>query len=104
MLEDYAKIEKSTLKKIGDSIRRKKGTNILYNPLDMPEQIDSIQGGGISVEEYTGEYEVTPKIIETQTLNTNNKLMKNDVTVKPIPYYETSNNSNGKTVIIGGEQ
>ena len=101
MLEDYARIEKSTLKKIGDSIRRKKGTNILYNPLDMPEQIDSIQTGDIQIEEYNGNYEVIPRVEKTQILETQNKYMKNDVSVKPIPYFETSNISEGKTAIIG---
>lgn len=53
-------------------------------------------------EPYTGSYDVTPKIYE-QKLTTKNKTMQDDVTVKSIPYYETSNLSNGTTVIIGGK-
>lgn len=51
---------------------------------------------------YTGEYVVIPKVIE-QTLETQNKLMLDDVTVKEVPYYETSNTSGGLTVYIAQE-
>lgn len=59
------------------------------------------EGGGSEVPTYEGAYTVTPKIHE-QSLATKNKRMKADVTIKEIPYYETSNIS-GKTVYIGGE-
>lgn len=49
---------------------------------------------------YTGEYEITPTIT-TQTLETKDKRMVDDVTVDAIPYYETTNPSGGYTVIIG---
>ena len=49
---------------------------------------------------YDGDYEVTPKKAE-QKLETNDKFMVDDVKVKGIPYYETSNIS-GTTVYIGG--
>ena len=51
---------------------------------------------------YSGEYIITPMPFASQTLETNNKIMQDDVTVLAIPYYETSNIS-GKTVYIGGE-
>lgn len=60
--------------------------------------IPQVLGG----EPYTGSYDVTPKIYE-QKLTTKNKTMHDNVIVKSIPYYETSNVSNGTTVIIGGE-
>ena len=50
---------------------------------------------------YDDGYIVTPRV-HAQTLNTKNKLMKDNVSVLAIPYYETSNLS-GKTVYIGGE-
>ena len=53
-------------------------------------------------EYYTGEYEVTPKV-KMQTLGTKEKVMKNDVTIKEIPYAEVTNLANGKTVTIGSE-
>ena len=52
-------------------------------------------------DEYDGRYEVTPVLYVNQVLGTNNKLMRNNVTVKPIPVVITSNPYNGKTVVIG---
>lgn len=52
-------------------------------------------------DEYTGDYIVTPQTTE-QMLETSDKLMTDDVTVKAIPYYEVTN-ENGTTVIIGGK-
>lgn len=48
---------------------------------------------------YQGSYDVIPKVIE-QYLDTDNKTMIDDVTVRAIPYYETSNESGGYTVYI----
>lgn len=56
-----------------------------------------IEGGR---EKYTGEYIVIPKSKE-QILETANKIMMKDVTVKEIPYAEVSNPAGGVTVIIG---
>lgn len=50
--------------------------------------------------EYTGEYEVTPRLYE-QTLATENKTMLNDVTVYEIPISRTTNPTGGLTVLIG---
>lgn len=50
---------------------------------------------------YDGEYEVTPKTHE-QHLATNQKFMEDDVTIKKIPYYETSNDY-GTTCYIAGD-
>lgn len=52
---------------------------------------------------YNGEYTVTPKAFKEQTLKTNGKKMINDVTIKEVPYYETSNTDGGETVYIAGE-
>ena len=53
------------------------------------------------VDEYEGEYSVTPSG-EIQILETSNKRMANDVEVKAIPYYDVSNEY-GRTIYIGGE-
>jgi len=50
---------------------------------------------------YSGPYEVKPAL-ESQTLETEGLLMRQDVTVEQIPIYIVSNNSGGDTVIIGG--
>ena len=55
---------------------------------------------GSSTPGYTGPYEVTP-MPEAQKLTTNGKLMKADVTVKAIPYFNVGNPSGGSTAYIG---
>lgn len=54
------------------------------------------------VEIYEGDYVVTPKV-EVQSLPTKNKFLQKDVSVRSIPYFETSNAAGGKTVYIGRE-
>lgn len=56
-----------------------------------------------SGEAYVGDYEVTPKAYLDQTLETQGKLMTDDVTVFRVPYYETTNLFDGKTVYIAEE-
>lgn len=51
--------------------------------------------------DYEGAYVVIPKAFEETILPTNGKILADDITVKEIPYYETSN-TKGKTVYIGG--
>ena len=53
----------------------------------------------ISEEIYEGNYELTPKVT-SQTLLTGQRVMKDNLNVLSIPYYETSN-LKGKTIIIG---
>lgn len=50
---------------------------------------------------YYGPYEVIPRSRE-QVLYTKDRILTNNVSVKKIPYYETSNQT-GKTIYIGGE-
>ena len=60
-----------------------------------------IKPSGDKIEHYNGSYTVTPRV-ERQTLHTENKIMDDDVTVLQIPYFEVTN-TNGTTVIIGGQ-
>lgn len=55
-------------------------------------------------ERYDGNYEAVPNAFNTQTLPTANKLLTQDVIVKKVPYYETSNIQQGITVYIAGEE
>lgn len=55
-----------------------------------------------SYEYYTGDYEVIPKR-ENQVLKTKEKLMSKDVSIKEIPFYQTSNLSGGTTCYIAKE-
>ena len=53
----------------------------------------------IDAQIYTDDYEVTPKTY-SQTLDTANKLLRDDITINEIPYFETSNEEDGITVYI----
>lgn len=54
------------------------------------------------VDYYEGDYEVTPKADKEQILATQHKFMIEDVTVKKVPYFQTSNEY-GETVYIASE-
>ena len=65
--------------------------NIIINPI--PSELIP--------QEYSGGYLVTPLPYVDQILKTENKKMTENVVVEKIPYYETSNAANGKTIYIG---
>lgn len=52
------------------------------------------------VDPYKGEYEVTPKL-GSQTLDTDGKVMVEDLIVHEIPVVKTTNIQGGQTVLIG---
>lgn len=52
---------------------------------------------------YQGDYEIIPDVHDTQTLETANKVLKQNIVVAAVPYYETGNSSDGTTVYIGKE-
>lgn len=49
---------------------------------------------------YEGTYEVIPAAELDITLNTANQILLDNITVKEIPYFETTNDSGGYTVTI----
>ena len=53
-------------------------------------------------EKYDGDYSVTPAAFSSQTLETADKILKENITINEVPYYET-NNEYGNTVYIGKE-
>lgn len=52
--------------------------------------------------DYKDSYEVTPKTTE-QVLQTKDKHLTDDVTIKSIPFFDVSNTAGGSTVYIGSE-
>lgn len=54
------------------------------------------------VEAYDGSYEATPKTF-SQTLDTKEKYMNDNVSILSIPYFDVGNTSGGSTVYIGTE-
>lgn len=51
---------------------------------------------------YEGDYAVTPKV-NSQKMLTKGKMMVDDVTIHPIPFFDVSNTSGGTTVYIAKE-
>ena len=56
----------------------------------------------VHTEVYDGPYEATPMTV-SQTLNTKEKYMNDNVSIRSIPYFDVSNMSGGSTVYIGTE-
>lgn len=56
----------------------------------------------VEPEIYTGQTVVVPSAYFEQELYTKDKLVKSNITVRKIPYYETTNDT-GKTIYIGNE-
>lgn len=52
---------------------------------------------------YSGPYFVVPKINDDVLLSTKSKVMKEDIRVSKIPQFEVSNESGGKTLILGDD-
>lgn len=55
------------------------------------------------VPKYEGNYTVLPLAFQDTVLLTKDKKMTDNVIIKEIPYYETSNSSGGSTVYIAGQ-
>lgn len=88
----YLDVEISTPKQLDISIDDDVKT------LDL--SIDAASGGRLPW--YDGDYVVDPRKVE-QVLETKHKSMRNDVTINPIFYSETSNLGGGLTAVIGLE-
>ena len=81
----------------------------LINRLDGDCSLTSVLDGVLDkilivhdAEVYTGPYTVTPTAWNEQVLVTEGLLMTDDVTVREVPYYETSNQY-GKTIYIADQ-
>ena len=73
--------------------------------IDQPHKIKVITNTIIKneyVENYVGNYIVIPLAYQQQELKTKNKLMKENVVVKEVPFFEVSN-VEGTTIYIGSE-
>ena len=75
-----------------------KNTKVLATDFGEVHTVTKLVGGDL----YEGEYTVIPKVIE-QTMPTKEKVLTEDMIIKSIPFFKTSNNSGGNTVYIGNE-
>ena len=66
-----------------------------------PRVTISVGNGGASPE-YRGEYSITPKAHDDQVVPCKGYRMSDNVTVRKVPYFETSNHD-GQTVYIASE-
>lgn len=87
------------LKEIANATRYKtEGTELMR--LDkIDDEIMSIEQFGEQHEDYKGPTVVTPKFVET-VLETQDKALDKDITVKPIEVITVSNQGGGNTLII----
>lgn len=74
--------------------------DVTFEDTSQELDVELVGGGSGRFPYYTGEYVVDPRKVE-QTLATANKSMRDDVTVNPIFYAETSNLGGGLTAVIG---
>ena len=86
----------------GELIGRLKSSGQLSGFLNAQKGISGLLTipNAVGVELYEGSYEVTPRVY-AQYLDTDHKLMEDDVTVHEIPVTRTSNLQGGLTVLIG---
>ena len=56
----------------------------------------------VHTDAYDGPYEATPMTV-SQKLNTKEKYMNDDMSIRSIPYFDVGNASGGSTVYIGTE-
>lgn len=82
----------------------------LFGRLESAKELRGVIGCGIKTvaeyapeDEYQGRYETVSKAFCDSYLETKNKRLRKNIRVKEIPYYETSNPSDGVTVYIGGD-
>ena len=68
----------------------------------VPVRVDVAGTAVVGAPEYAGPYDITP-LFSAQTLPTAKRLMQRNLTIKKIPQYEVTNDSNGYTLIIGEE-
>ena len=59
-------------------------------------------GDVVTPDQYDGIYDVIPRAKSEVVLNTDGLMMKSDVTVHKVPYFETSN-ATGETAYIANE-
>lgn len=73
------------------------GTDYVLTAADKQEIVDDVLE---AIPKYEGNYSITPAI-EEQVIETQNKLLNQNMHINAIPYYETTNADGGITVIIG---
>jgi len=84
-----------------DVAGRSKDVQINVQGRDHGDIFLTVTQRGAQKKKYDGPYSVIPSVDEMQILNTEDKIMTENLVVLPIPYFETSNPKGGLTVHIG---
>lgn len=74
---------------------------IVISEVYQRQEIEVANSISTQLPEYEGEYCVTPSAEGNITLGTSDKVLRDDITVKKIPYAEVSNSKGGITATIG---
>jgi len=77
-------------------------TKTLSGVLSAAQTMSGVLAAAEAAPLYEGTYDVTPAPFQDIVLDTNGRRLANDITVREIPYYTTTNLSGGYTAIIGG--
>lgn len=75
--------------------------SILYGAIRPEGTLSGSLAMPVGYDDYLGVYQITPKI-DQQIINTADKHMTKNITIKEIPYYSVDNAQAGQTIIIGG--
>lgn len=85
------------LRGIANAIRKKTGTSDLMKLDEMDDLITTISGDELP--DYQGSCTIKPSFEQT-ILQTDETILRDNITIEPISVDEVSNSSNGKTLII----
>lgn len=91
---------------MGDTIKGdlSRPVNLTGSLVEVSSLTGTINASSINdFDRYKGSYEVVPDLFEEQILETENKTLLHDIVIEKVPFYETSNLSNGTTIYIGKE-
>lgn len=103
MNSKYGRIDMSSIKAFECLTGHISGLCTLSGKLTCFGSLSGKLSAVIDFNAYSGEYEVVPNAFNTQVLPTANKVLKKDIVVQKVPYFETSNNYDGVTVYIAEE-
>lgn len=84
-------------------VKREAGKGLSSNDFTDEEKakLAALSESAVNLPLYSGKTNVTPETV-SQTLETANTIVQEDITIKAVPYAEVSNSSGGETITIGG--
>ena len=90
--------EETSIRNIAKAIREKSGSTDTYKVSEMAQAIKTLQTGSNEVKQAKT---ITPTVADQVVLPDNGFTCLSKVTVRGIPYKESSNSAGGTTITIG---